>query len=314
MKPIIRILLTGLLLTFGLGENLQPYILIGEIGLPIERAKSEIVKRFFMSSTEMEIKAKFHPFQDENQYILILTHPKLQAIAAENWPGAPLLSVVRYGIFQRNGMTYLVCQNLPYWGQAFLQDNYSAVEKDLLAVQEQVLNTLPRLRMVAHKEFGIEAGLSPEFLRHFQMITEEKGLFGLFGKKTTKHAGFNDPLVLGEWQGTPAAISHIKQNLDGAGLSLVFEVADPARNWSLMGIDFPKDSPLLPATKQLETGSHRHTAFWPLVVVIQNGQVYTAHPNYIIPLGFPAIDNEQFKELLTVTPQISQTLLQLVKQ
>ncbi len=274
-------LLASLLLIFSAGRGqpeqsavLQPYLLVGESGQSVERTAKTLIGRLFMQ--DFEILAKYHPANDQDRYILVISHARLRRAVQSGGRAAALALVMRIAIHARGEMTYISIQEPRYWGNAFLQDDYPAAAEHIENFRRKLLAVMPKLRGRFNRSYGghYTKPLTADDLRTYSYKRRSEGLADLA------------PLAV--FDSFDEAVAAVEEKLGAApGYNLVFKVQVPGREQMLFGVAIsaePGDSALLALPVPDDPDL---TASLPLELLLADNTVYMLPIRYRAPLAAP---------------------------
>ncbi len=302
MRIMKKLLLAVLWMFFTQAQTtpgLKPYILIGESGKSLETTTSDIIRSMFMN--DFEVLGKYQPAGYPDHYIFIITNPDLAKVGASGIPNSELISAIRLGLVRKGDFTYLSCQNLEYWGGAYLGENYPDFQPIFQKFMKDLTLALPKLRMKAWIDIGSEAGVTEAFLPEYH-FTQKKSVFSF---KKILPVTINSKITLASFDSYSSAVNAVEKKLANSGIELIFSQTFPKSKTAVYGIGLPS-SFKLPDT--LYNSDTRHAAFFPYEIVIQGNDLILQNPQYKIPLGFPDISTADFKQLEDWTLQFEALL------
>ncbi len=263
---------------------LQPYLLVGESGQSVERTAKTLIGRLFMQ--DFDILAKYHPANDPDRYVLVISHNRLRRAVETGGQTAALALVMRIAIHAREEMTYISIQEPRYWGNAFLQDDYPAAAEHMENFRRLLLGVMPRLRGRFNRSYGghYTRPLTAGDLRKYRFKRRSEGLDDL------------TPLVT--FGSFSEAVLAVEEKLGAApGCDLVFKVQVPNREQMLFGVAIsaePGETELLTLPVPDEPDL---TASLPLELLLADNTVYMLPIRYRVPLAAPGIEKRTFRRL-----------------
>ncbi len=106
-------------------EGLQPYLFLVTVnsGQTIEDTNESISTALSVSG--FEVLGQYSPAESPERSVLVVSHPELLIALSDLRPSAGFFSAIRIGLIPVNGNTLIPLQNPEYWGNAYLQDEYS---------------------------------------------------------------------------------------------------------------------------------------------------------------------------------------------
>ncbi len=297
------VLITAFLITaLWSGTGIQPYLLIGESGKTVEKTTSLLIQSFFFSDVEIEIIGQYHPADNPDQLVLVVTNSTLEKAIARCKPEAAYLGGIRIAITAKgDDMTYISIQNPPYWANAYLQDDYDKVAKDIEKFTRELKYAMPKLRMRIDLGYGSNQDFTAQDLREYR-----------FGSRMPY---FEDAVFLGEFDSHEQAVSTIEKNLESSKVcSFVFRNDIEGTTMTLFGVGLTGEKGEAAFVPVLDTGERRHTAFLPYEILVTDKKVYMLPAKYRIPLSFPDMKKSVLRKIKSTPKYIEESMRTLVVQ
>ncbi len=189
----------------------------------------------------------------------------------------------------------------------------------------QVAYTNPLYQKYAYR---IDADLDPVRLQ-LKNILGEQETFGAKGLTAATLAGyrysygmeqFDDFLVLGRFSSQARALKALESGLarNSSEISMVFRVDIPGAGASLFGLALlGGEGSDQAVSSAVDIRLLKHTPRLPLTLVVRNGEVFTLHPRFKLPLDFPDLERTgkySFTALLKAPGAIEKSLRSLLEE
>ena len=281
-------------------DHLEPYILIGESGKSIERTASDLIGRLFMNG--FEILGRYHPAEDPNRYVIVVTHSYLRESLAQRQPTAAFAGIIRIAITREGEMTYVSCQNPEYWANAYFREDYPLIAESIARFRSTLLTAMPRMRGRFNRPFGAssERPLSAEDIRVYR-----------FHRRAET---FDDRIILATFNSFEEAEATLEMNLATTqGITKVFEMKDPQSQWKLYGLALEGAGGEARIFSMLDQKKIKRTASLPYELLVLENQIVILPVRYRLPLSFPDMDRKTFRQLKVLDEKIMRSMSSLVE-
>ena len=178
-------------------EGLQTYLFFGNSGQTIEDTNESISTALSVSG--FEVLGQYSPAESLERSVIVVSHPELLAALSDMRPSVGFFSAIRIGLISFNGNTLISLQNPEYWGNAYLQDEYSKAEAVINNLSSKISKTIQAEFTAA--SLGSGYGSSQEFTQ--EDLREYHYMFGM--------PYFEDNLLIGEFESYQQAVAAIEK-------------------------------------------------------------------------------------------------------
>lgn len=300
MKKVFSFL-SVLLLSIALGDNsfVEPYILIGETGKSVSDTEGDLVEAFFMNN--IEILGRYSPADDPHRFVIAVTNRDLMKAVKRGKPSAAHAAVMRVAITEEGEMTYVTCQNPEYWGNAYFQDDYPKVAKNIDAFKEKLMRAMPKMRGRFNRQFGSNRKFTAEDMRRYRYM------FGM--------PYFEDSVKLGAFGSYEEAVETIERNLQTSSVcKKVFEKEIPDSRIKLYGIGLTSERGEAYFLPIIDVAKMKHTAAFPYDMLVIDNEVYMLHGRFRIAASFPDLTMMTFGRIMSTPGDIEELLGSLTEK
>ncbi len=294
MRKIVSFLLV-LFISVALGDDsfIQPYILIGETGKNISDTEGDLVESFFMNN--IEILGRYRPAGDPHRFVIVVTNQDLIQAVKRGKPSAGYAAAMRVAITKEGEMTYVSCQNPEYWGNAYFQDDYPKVSKNIAAFKRKLMRALPKMRGRFNRQFGSSRNFTAKDMRHYRYM------FGM--------PYFEDSVKLGTFSSYEEAVETIERNLEiSTTCEKVFGKEIPDKRVKLYGVGLGGDSGEGYFLPTIDVAKMKHTAALPYDLLVIDNEVYMLHGRFRIASSFPDLTMMTFGKIMSTPGDISEMM------
>ncbi|MBC8258663.1 MAG: hypothetical protein H8E38_06600 [SAR324 cluster bacterium] len=292
----------GLLIagTLNAAEGLQPYLLFGDSGQTVTETNKSLSTA--LSATGFEVLGEYSPAESAERSVLVISHPELLSALAALRPSAGFFSAIRIGLISVNGQTLISLQNPEYWGNAYLQDEYTKIESVVnslkLKISNIILDTFPSATQTSG--YGSSQNFTQDDLREYHYM------FGM--------PYFEDNVLLGEFGSHLEAVAAIEKNLKtSTTCSKVFVRDLPGKEVRLYGIALKGETGEGQFVPIIDIGEQKHVTFLPYELLVTGKQVYMLHGRFRIALSFPDLTMGTFSKIMSTPGEIEDLLSSLTK-
>jgi len=280
-------------IVFSQDNRLQPYILIGETGKDFEGTEESIIQKFFMN--DVEIIGKYRPLDDPNRFMFFITTKHLKKASRNGGEYGSFLGVLHLSIDIKNEKVYLSVQNIDYWGNLFLGDDYDRVRKATTQFKSELPRLLPKMRGRFMRSFGSVEPLSIDQLRKYRYMK----------RFPTKE----QMIEIGNFESHADALQSVNDGLaKSEDLIKLFEYNVIKKDATLFGIQLSQEKEI---AKILDVQDRKATPFYPWQIAVVGGRIFSPNPLFKIPAGFPDVSLIQMFKLRKLSKDIELSLSSL---
>ena len=281
-------------------EGLQPYLFFGNSGQTIEDTNESISTA--LSVQEFEVLGQYSPAESPERSVLVVSHPELLTSLSDLRPSAGFFSAIRIGLISVNGNTLISLQNPEYWGNAYLQDEYSKAEAVINNLSSKISKTIQAEYTTA--SLGSGYGSSQEFTQ--EDLREYHYMFGM--------PYFEDNLLIGEFESYQQAVAAIERNLlSSETCSKVFVRDLPGKEVKLYGIALKGETGEGQFVPIIDIAQQKHVTFLPYELLVVGKEVRMLHGRFRIALSFPDLTMGTFTKIMSSPGEIEDLLSSLTK-
>jgi hypothetical protein len=280
-------------------QNLSPYILAFETNEPLALIQPKLVTQLELNG--IKIVGQYQPANDKNRAVIIFTSKELENSVQSIGGLTGFAATLRLGVTNENGKTIVSYTNPLYWGNAYFQNSFDKVADNYRVLVEHLEKALKASGNFVGTDFGSKHGLSVKDLRkyHYMMTMPY----------------FEDVVTIGHFDTHARAIEIIDANLKKgiAGISLVYKINIPGTDLSLYGIALSGEKGESKFMPIIDIGEHKHTAFLPYEILVNNNKVLMLHGRYRIAISFPDLTMGTFTKIMSTPGNIEAALKELTK-
>ncbi len=280
-------------------QNLKPYILGATSNGSIAEVKGTVAKS--LQANGFNVIGQYQPASDANRWLLVVSHPKLDAAVKKFGGLRGFAATLRVAITKEGNETNISYTNPAYWGNAYFQDDYEKVKDTYAELSSAFKNAMAQVGAVKNTAFGSKKGESADDLREYHYM------FGM--------PYFDETVELGKFSSTQKAVAHIDQALKTGkpGVELVYKHIIPGTDLVLYGIGLDGNDGEKKFMPIIDISNPKHTAFLPYELLVVNGKVHMLHGRYRIALSFPDLTMGTFTKIMSTPGDIEDLMRQLVE-
>ncbi len=281
MKKLLYNQLTLIILflsTSVLGQEISPYILVGNSPNSLEETEKKINET--MRSAGFEIIGQYHVENKQALKVIVYTRKDLIEIALKIKDRGALAAALKIGLKSDGAETSISYLNPEYLFQAYFRNSYDNHRKGLEKIATEVANALSPL---GDKNTGFGGSLTAEDLRkyHYKIMMPY----------------FTDPVELKEFSSFEEGVKTIEKNLNSkkGGSQLVYMLKFPDENIAVFGIGLLDKEQ---GEKQfLPIIGEDHLAALPYEIILKGNTATMLHGRYRIALHWPELTMGTFMKI-----------------
>ena len=245
---------------------------------------------------------QYSPAESPERSVLVVSHPELLTALSDLRPSARFFSTIRIGLISVNGNTLISLQNPEYWGNAYLQDEYSKAEAVINNLSSKISKTIQAEFTAA--SLGSGYGSSQEFTQ--EDLREYHYMFGM--------PYFEDNLLIGEFESYQQAVAAIEKNLQSSETcSKVFVRDLPGKEVKLYGIALKGETGEGQFVPIIDIAQQKHVTFLPYELLVVGKEVRMLHGRFSIALSFPDLTMGTFTKIMSTPGEIEDLQSSLTK-
>ena len=283
----IILLLGASIMTYG--QDLAPYIKIGETEASIQEATDEVIEALKQNS--FQVLGTYHPANWRSLRVITFTRNDLKNTVVKVADRGALAAVYKVGLVQKDGKTTISYTNPDYILRAYLRENYSSYN-------------------------GIFETFSADLKTAFSAIGSDFTPFGgaIAADKLKKYhykimmPYFTDPVTLGEYASFDEGLKIIEDNLKAkkGNTVQVYKLVYPGKKVAVFGVGLRNkedgESHFLPKI------GVAHAAAMPYELILQGNEATMLHGKYRIALHWPDLTMGTFMKIMSTPGDIKDTL------
>tara|TARA_B100000029_G_C17608584_1_gene968419 strand:- start:11251 stop:12186 length:936 start_codon:yes stop_codon:yes gene_type:complete len=280
-------------IAFSIEKKFQPYILVGETGKDFEGTEELIIQKFFMN--HVEIIGKYRPVDDPSRFIFFITTKQLKKASRNGGENGLFLGVLHLALDLNNEKVYLSIQNIDYWGNLFLGDDYDKVQKATTEFKLELPKLLPKMRGRFMRSFGTVNPLSIDKLQKYQYMK--------------RFPTIDQMIEIGSFDNHSDAVRSVNYGLSiSEDLTKLFQYDVIKKNATLFGVRISQEKEIADI---LDIHDPKATPFYPWQIAVVDGRVFSPAPLFKIPAGFPDISKIQIFKLRKLVKDIELSISNL---
>lgn len=286
----IILLLGTSFMTFG--QDLAPYIKIGETEATIQEASDEIIQALKQNS--FQVLGTYHPANWRSLKVITFTRNDLKNTVVKVTDRGALAAAFKVGLVQQDGKVILSYTNPDYILRAYLRDDYNRYK-----------STFESFAMDLKKAF---TPIGSEFTPFGGAIAADK-LKKYHYKIMMPY--FTDPVKLGEYASFEEGLKIIEDNLKAkkGNTVQVYKLVYPGKKVAVFGVGLRNkedgESHFLPKI------GVAHAAAMPYELILQGNEATMLHGKYRIALHWPELTMGTFMKIMSTPGDIKDTLKEL---
>ncbi|NND15751.1 MAG: hypothetical protein HKN89_05460 [Eudoraea sp.] len=271
------------------GQELAPYIKIGETEASIQKASDDIIDALKQSS--FQVLGTYHPANRSSLKVITFTRKDLKNTVVKVKDRGALAAVFKVGLVQKDGKITISYTNPDYILRAYLREDYNAYK-------------------------GTFESFATDLKTAFSSIGTEFTPFGgtIAADKLKKYhykimmPYFTDPVSLGEYASFEEGLKIIEENLKAkkGNTVQVYKLVYPNKNIAVFGVGLKSkedgESHFLP-----KIGTD-HAAALPYEFILQGKKATMLHGKYRIALHWPDLTMGTFMKIMSTPGDIKDTL------
>ena len=179
-------------------------------------------------------------------------------------------------------------QNPVYWGNAYLQDEYSKAGNVISSLSSEIVKAIRNVfpNAVLKKRYGSTQEFSQEDLRGYHYM------FGM--------PYFEDNVLIGEFDSHEQALAAIEKNLQKSKTcSKVFAQDIPGKEIRLYGVGLKGETVEGNFVPIIDIAEEKHVTFLPYELLVMGKEVRMLHGRFRIALSFPDLTMGTFANIMS---------------
>ncbi|MDD3721663.1 MAG: hypothetical protein PHW92_04125 [Lutibacter sp.] len=295
MKNIfIGILFILIFSTGSFGQNLSPYVKIGETTETMQQASKKITEA--LQNNSFTILGSYNPSNKNTLKVIAFTRTDLKNTVVKVTDRGALAAVFKVGLVEKNGKITMSYTNPEYILRAYLGDNYNTYKSTFQKFDIDLKDAFS----TAGQEFSSFGGsVKAENLKkyHYKIMMPY----------------FTDPVTLNEFSSFEEGIKTIEANLEAkkGETVLVYKLIYEKENIAVFGIGLQSkekgESYFLPIIGE------DNIAAMPYEIILQGKKATMLHGKYRLAVSWPELSMGTFMKIMSTPGDIEDTLEAICK-
>ncbi|WP_457610809.1 hypothetical protein [Lutibacter sp.] len=290
MKKLIFSSITIFIIAFNsIGQDLSPYIKVGESNEAIEQISNNIINT--LKNNSFTILGTYNPENKNSLKVIAFTRDDLKNTVVKVTDRGALAAVFKIGLVQKNGKVTISYTNPDYFLRAYLRDNYSTFKSTFQKFSADLKTTL--------------SSIGSDFTPFGGTIKADK-LKNYHYKIMMPY--FTDPIELNEYASFEEGLRIIENNLKArkGQTVLVYKLIYKQDKVAVFGVGLQSkedgEADFLP------TIGEENIAAMPYEIILQGKKATMLHGKYRLALSWPELTMGTFMKIMTTPGNIEDTL------
>ncbi|WP_456461643.1 hypothetical protein, partial [Lutibacter sp.] len=290
MKKLIFSSITIFIIAFNsIGQDLSPYIKVGESSEAIEQISDNIINT--LKNNSFTVLGTYNPENKNSLKVIAFTRTDLKNTVVKVTDRGALGAVFKIGLVQKNGKVTISYTNPDYFLRAYLRDNYSTFKSTFQKFSTDLKTTL--------------SSVGNDFTPFGGTIKADK-LKNYHYKIMMPY--FTDPIELNEYASFEEGLRIIENNLKAkkGQTVLVYKLVYQQDKVAVFGVGLQSkedgEADFLP------TIGEDNIAAMPYEIILQGKKATMLHGKYRLALSWPELTMGTFMKIMTTPGNIEDTL------
>ena len=297
-KKMKNLIFSGIAIIFfswhTMGQEIAPYIKIGESNESIQQISNKVIKA--LKDNSFMVLGSYHPSNKGSLKVIAFTNSKLKNTVVKIVDRGALAAVFKVGLVQKNGKVTVSYTNPDYILRAYLQDNYNTYKSTF----KQFSTDLKTTFSVIGNDFTPFGGtIKADKLKkyHYKIMMPY----------------FSDPITLNEFSSFEEGVKVIENNLKAkkGKTTLVYKLIYKQQKVAVFGVGLQNkedgEAYFLPKIGEA------HVAALPYEIILQGKKATMLHGKYRIALHWPELSMGTFMKIMSTPGDIEDMLEALCK-
>ena len=290
MKHFILTVFTLVLVnSYSVGQDLSPYIKIGESSESIQKVSEKVIQT--LNDNSFTVLGTYNPSNKSSLKAIAFTRTDLKNTVIKVADRGALAAIMKVGLIQKNGKVIISYTNPDYLLRAYLQINYNTFKSTFVKFSSDLKTAF--------------SSLGNEFTAFGGTVKADK--LGKYHYKIMMPY-FTDPEELNEFSSFEEGLSTISNNLKAKkGNTLeVYRLVYNNEKVAVFGVGLRStedgESHFLPKIGE------DHVAALPYEIILQGKEATMLHGKYRIALHWPELTMGTFMKIMSTPGDIEDTL------
>lgn len=290
MKHIFLSLITILLVNFNtVGQELSPYIKVGESTNSIQQVTKEVIKA--LKNNSFTVLGAYNPSNKGTLSVIAFTRTDLKNTVVKVKDRGALAATIKVGLVKKGSKVIISYTNPDYFLRAYLGNNYASYKK-----------TFAKFNIDLKKTFSV---LGNEFIPFGGKIKASE-LSKYHYKIMMPY--FSDPIKLKEFSSFDKGIEIITKNLQAkkGNVVKVYKLIDKTQKVAVFGVGLLNKAEGEP--NFLPKIGEDHIAAMPYEIILQGNTATMLHGKYRLALHWPELTMGTFMSIMSTPGDIEDML------
>lgn len=290
MKKLILTVITVFFSTiYFYGQELSPYIKVGETSETMQQTSDKIIKA--LKDNSFTVLGSYNPSGKSSLKVIAFTNSDLKSTVVKVSDRGALAAAMKIGLVQKNGKITVSYTNPEYILTAYLRNNYNTYKTTFEKFSNDVKSALGA---IGSKFTPFGGSIDAEKLKkyHYKVMMPY----------------FTDPIELKEFSSFEKGLETIEANLKAKKGSTVevYKIVYKSEKVAVFGIGLQSkedgESHFLPKIGEA------HVAALPYEIILQDKTATMLHGKYRIALHWPELTMGTFMKIMSTPGDIEDTL------
>ena len=277
-----------------IGQELAPYIKIGETNESIQQSSERIIN--VLKENSFQVLGSYHPANRGSLKVIAFTRTDLKNAVVKVADRGALAAAFKVGLVQKEGKVTISYTNPDYILRAYLRDNYKSYKSTFEKFSADLKTTFSTIGS-DFVPFGgtVEADKLKKY--HYKIMMPY----------------FTDPVTLNEFGSFEEGLKIIEANLKAkkGNTVQVYKLVYQNKKIAVFGVGLKSkedgESHFLPII------GTDHAAAMPYEIILQGNKATMLHGKYRIALHWPELTMGTFMKIMSTPGDIEDTLEELCK-
>ncbi len=294
-KAIFSIVVVMFAGFYSMGQELSPYIKVGETSETIQQVSSKVIE--VLKDNSFTVLGAYNPSGKSSLKVIAFTRTDLKYTVVKVKDRGALASVFKVGLVKKDGKVTISYTNPDYILRAYLRDSYNTYKTTFETFSSDI-----------KKAFSV---LGNEFTPFGGTVKADK-LKNYHYKILMPY--FTDPVELNEFSSFEEGYAIIEDNLKAkkGSTQLVYKVVYKSQKIAVFGVGLKSkedgESHFLPKIGE------DNVAALPYEIILQGNKTTMLHGKYRIALHWPELTMGTFMKIMSTPGDIEDTLEAICKK
>jgi len=293
-KYIISSIVTIFFSTYLIGQDLAPYIKVGESNETIQQVSEKVIT--VLKDNSFTVLGAYSPSNKSSLKVIAFTKSSLKNTVVKVKDRGALAAAFKVGLVQKNGKVTISYTNPDYILRAYLRDNYNTYKSTFQQFSSDLKTAFSAIGN-EFKPFGGTVKSDKLKKYHYKIMMPY----------------FTDPVTLNEFSSFEEGLKIIETNLKAKKGSTrqVYKLVYKSQKVAVFGVGLRSkedgESHFLPKIGE------DHVAALPYEIILQGKKATMLHGKYRIALHWPELTMGTFMKIMSTPGDIEDTLEGLCK-